>query len=323
MKIISKPPVDEKWIELTTTESEPLKNFSSNTQENNPDVLASLVAAHARESEAIVAAPDVTKGKRGRTEAESDAAKVKGKRQKVGAASIPKKRRGKGECIITKEQLDKALDGIKAEEHQSKKKKQAPAPIFTPMVEVIADMKKMAADEADKMLAEQKEKQAKIIQDREAKLKEVGLDKNEDFFVEKMAEVKGIADKTAEIAKKKVTDSESAVLDSTSEANNSVKVCQIPDPSIPISPSSSQPPVPESTQDNSVLDNLIRHCSGELPDPNLNSEKASETTSKAVASHKVVSESPKQHTPEPQKTSSPQQQPTNMHIDPQPEQTSP
>jgi hypothetical protein len=29
MKIISKPTVDERWIELTTAESEPLKNFLS------------------------------------------------------------------------------------------------------------------------------------------------------------------------------------------------------------------------------------------------------------------------------------------------------
>jgi hypothetical protein len=43
MKIISKTPVDEKWIELTTGESEPLKNFPSILQENNPEVLASLV----------------------------------------------------------------------------------------------------------------------------------------------------------------------------------------------------------------------------------------------------------------------------------------
>jgi hypothetical protein len=81
MKIISKPPTDEKWIELTTAESEPLKNFPSILQENNPEVLASLVAAHARESgantEAVVAASDVSKGKRARTSTNSDAVKIK------------------------------------------------------------------------------------------------------------------------------------------------------------------------------------------------------------------------------------------------------
>lgn len=107
------------------------------------------------------------------------------------------------------------------------------------------------------------------------------------------------------------------------EASEEVQVTQIPVTSIPVSSPSSQPPVPESTQDNSVLDNLVSHCSGELPEVNLNLEKASETASEVVASEKVVSESPQQHTPEPQKTSSPQQQSPNTHIDPQPEQTLP
>ena len=93
MKVISENPVDEKWIELTTAESEPLKDFPSILQENNVEVLASLVAAHARESGAnnvaAAAAPDVSKGKRARTSAESDAAKDKGKKKKIGVASIP------------------------------------------------------------------------------------------------------------------------------------------------------------------------------------------------------------------------------------------
>jgi hypothetical protein len=46
--------------------------------------------------------------------------------------------------------------------------------------------------------------------------------------VEKMAEVKSIADKTAEIAKKKVTASEFAALESTSEAaDDSVRIPQV------------------------------------------------------------------------------------------------
>jgi len=147
MKVISKLPIDEKWIDLTTAESEPLKNFPSILQENNPEVLASLVAAHARESGvnivAVAAAPDVSKGKRARTSSESDAAGTK--KQKVGAASIPMKR--------SKE--------AKTEESKPKKKeKQASGPIFTPMVEVTSDMKKEANEQAVQMLAEQKRNEA-------------------------------------------------------------------------------------------------------------------------------------------------------------------
>jgi hypothetical protein len=81
-----------------------------------------------------------------------------------------------------------------------------------------------------------------------------------------------------------------------------------------------------SERRNQYIDRILRHHPQPLniqplniivPDEfNLNSEQAPETASEAVASDKVVSDSPQQHTPEPQKTSSPQQQPTNTHIDP-------
>jgi hypothetical protein len=82
---------------------------------------------------------------------------------------------------------------------------------------------------------------------------------------------------------------------SASVVDNSVKVSQIPNPYINSKPTSSNSPVPEQIEDNSVLDNLVSHCLGELPgDSSLNSEKASEIASEAVASVKVVSESPQQ-----------------------------
>jgi hypothetical protein len=95
------------------------------------------------------------------------------------------------------------------------------------MVEVTSEMKKMVADETNKMLAEQKEKQAKIIQDRDEKLKEAGLDKDEDFLVDKLAEVREIANKTAQLTKKEADTSEYAIPQSTSEAaDNSAKLSQ-------------------------------------------------------------------------------------------------
>jgi hypothetical protein len=106
---------------------------------------------------------------------------------------------------------------------------------------------------------------AKIIQDRDAKLKDIGQDKNEDFFVEKMAEVKSIADKTAEFVKKKADALESTASESTSEAaDNSVKISQVSQFFTTSYPSSSIPP-----EDTSVLDHLASHCEGELPDVNL------------------------------------------------------
>jgi hypothetical protein len=87
-----------------------------------------------------------------------------------------------------------------------------------------------------------------------------------------------------------------------------------------------------------VIDSILRHHPQPLniqplnmvvpENVELNSEKASETTSKVVASEKIVSESPQQQTPEPHKPSSPQQQQTpKADSNPQPniqtKQTSP
>jgi hypothetical protein len=256
------------------------------------------VASLARESGANTEA-DVSKGKRARTSTDSDAVEVKTKKQKVSAASIPRKRRGKGERVITQEHLDEALKAIEKEEHEPKKKK-APLRIVSPMVEVTLAMKRMAKERADDIKSNKKELKAQYIQQRDEKLKSLGLGECDKFYKEKLAEVREIAGKAAEddseeemmifVENAPVVGTSEAVLqaavlehtapESTSDADNSVKVCQIPVTSTPISPSSSQPHVPESIEDNTVLENLVFHYSGELPKENVepNSEKASETT---------------------------------------------
>ena len=124
MKFFKEAPKDEKWLEMTTAETEIIRDFPHIFKESDSDFLVQSVAeyvleeaAHAKGkgkkakavavSEAVSdAAP--TKGKRARTsteseaavaktkkqkvaksEAESVSAKDKGKMQKVGAASIP------------------------------------------------------------------------------------------------------------------------------------------------------------------------------------------------------------------------------------------
>jgi hypothetical protein len=62
--------------------------------------------------------------------------------------------------------------------------------------------------------------------------------------------------------------------------------------------SSSQPPSSfNQTQDTTVLDNLVSHYFGELPEVRQHSEKDYEVASEAVAYEEVTSESPQQQTP--------------------------
>jgi hypothetical protein len=70
----------------------------------------------------------------------------------------------------------------------------------------------------------------------------------------------------------------------------------VPD-EVNVESSSSQPPSTNQTQDTTVLDNLVSHYIGELPEVRQHSNKASEVASKAVAYEEVTSESPQQQTP--------------------------
>jgi hypothetical protein len=233
------------------------------------------------------------------------------------------RKRGKAEHIITKEQLDEAFEAIDKEEHEPKKKK-APLQIMSSMVEVTPAMKRMAKECADDFKANKLDLKAQYELERDEKLKSLGLEDCDRYYKEKLAEVRIVAGKAAEddaeegmiIFVEKAPEAEASeavqvaqgenqgttevdVLGSaTAEADNFIKVLQIPNPSRPVSPSSSQPPsssqtpAPEQVENISVLENLVNHYSGELPKENLNSDQAPETASEAVASDKVVSDSP-------------------------------
>ena len=63
-------------------------------------------------------------------------------------------------------------------------------------------------------------------------------------------------------------------------------------------PSNTQPKTPTKTTEPNVIDQLVSHYSGEMPEVESELQKASE-----VASDEVASESPQQQSPEPQTTS--------------------
>jgi hypothetical protein len=213
MRIIKELPLNENGLKESTAESELIRDFPPILKEDNPEVLAGYIAAHARESgantldEVVPDAPDGTKGKRARTSTESEAASAKAKKQKVAKSeatnySAPgakaKRRRSKGETVITKEQLEKALEEIEAEEHKPKRKKQAPAQIVTPMFKMTPALKRMANERADDLIADKKDLKAQYIHERDENLKAPGLENCDEYYKEKIAEVKAIVGEVAE-----------------------------------------------------------------------------------------------------------------------------
>jgi len=112
-------------------------------------------------------------------------------------APAPKRKRGKGEYSIIKEAAKLALEenwDAEAEEPRAKKMQLTRDEIVSPMFIMTPEMSKSVDEHAKKLLEEQKKKKEQYLAAREEKLKSIGLDSCDEFYVQKLAEVKEIAD---------------------------------------------------------------------------------------------------------------------------------
>jgi len=82
---------------------------------------------------------------------------------------------------------------VETEEENAKKKKAFEEKYESPMFIMTPAMTRMAQEYADKMIADKKQQKADYLAARDAKLKELGLDKCDEYFVQKIAEVRKIA----------------------------------------------------------------------------------------------------------------------------------
>jgi len=204
MKIIKKFSPNEKDLKESTAQTELMKDFPPIYQERNPEVLAKLIADFVKESGIILddETPDIpddvplrVRGKRAKPDDGSEAAGVQTKRIRKDrsessnpdsiSASVPKRKRGKGESSTT--------EVVETEEEKAKKKKAFEEKYESPMFIMTLAMAKMAQEYADKMIADKKQQKLDYFAARDAKLKELGLDKCDEYFVQKIAEVRQIA----------------------------------------------------------------------------------------------------------------------------------
>jgi len=204
MKIIKKFSPSEKGLKESVVQTKLMKDFPSIYKEKNPEVLAALIAGFVKESGGIIVdddTPDVpdeaplqVRGKRTHADG-SEAAGAqtkKSKKDKSEASNLdsssvpaPKRKRGKGESSTTED--------AKTEEERAKKKKDFEEKYESPMFIMTPAMAKMAQEYADKMIADKKHQKLDYFAAMDAKLKELGLDKCDEYFVLKIAEVKQIA----------------------------------------------------------------------------------------------------------------------------------
>jgi len=217
MKIIRKFAPSEKDLKESAVQTELMRDFPAISKEDNPEVLAELIAAYAKEPGGIILdkdtpnipdeAPLRVRGKRAKIDVDSEAAGAQTKKQKLDKSEAtnydsmpthaPKRKRGKGESSVTKEAAKLALEedwDAEVEEPKSKKLQITGTEVVSPMFVMTPDMARRADDHAKKLAEEKKKKKEQYLAEREEKLKSLGLDNCDEFFVQKLAEVREIAD---------------------------------------------------------------------------------------------------------------------------------
>jgi len=216
MKIIKKFSPNEKDLKESAVQIELMKDFPPIYKERNPEVLAEVIAGFVKESGGIIVdddTPDVpdevplqVRGKRTRTDAglEATGAQTKKSKKDKFEASNPdnssapalKRKRGKGESSSIKDaasEADTQDRDAEAEEERAKKKQAFEEKYESPMFVMTPAMARMAQEYADVMIAEKKQQNVDNFAATDAKLKSLGLENYDEYFVQKIAEVTQIA----------------------------------------------------------------------------------------------------------------------------------
>jgi len=192
-----------------------MTDFPPIYQERNSEVLAKLIADSVKESgisldaettEVSTEVPLQVRRKRTASDAGSEASGAQTKKSrkdkseasatKNSSAPIPKRKRGKGESSIIKDAASEAdaMDwDAEAEEESAKKKQSSDTQNECPMFVMTPAMARMAKEYVDTMIVEKKQKKADYLASRDAKLQSLGLENYDEYFVQKIAEVRQIA----------------------------------------------------------------------------------------------------------------------------------
>jgi len=206
MKIIRKFSPNEKDLKESAVQIELMRDFPPISKKENPEVLAELIAAYAKESGGIILdkdTPDIldeaplrVRGKRAKTDVGSKAAGAQTKKQKLDKseatnydsvpAPAPKRKRGKGESY------DLALEEIEAEEARPKKMQSTGTQIECPMFVMTPEMARRVKEYADKLTADKKKNVDQYIVERDERLKAIGQENCAAYYEQKLVEVKKI-----------------------------------------------------------------------------------------------------------------------------------
>jgi len=220
MKIIKKFSPNEKELKESTAPTKLMTDFPPIYQERNSEALAKLVADYAKASgirtdtkapAATAEVPLQVRRKRPATDAGSEASRAltKKSRKDTSDASataicssplLKRKRRREAPLVTSQEKLEEARKERAKEMRAFKEKYETPGFVMTP------EDAREAQKQIEKMLAERKKEKAALKAARDEKLQSIGIDASDDYFLEKLAEVRQIADSVEKQAVKEAAE---------------------------------------------------------------------------------------------------------------------
>jgi len=295
MKIIKKFSPNEKDLKESTAPTKLMKDFPPIYQERNPEVLAKLVADSVKESgisldaEAPEVADEVplqVRRKRTSTDAVSEATGAQTKKSKKdmseasipdnSSAPIPKRKRGKGESssVNTQERLAEAREERTKKMKAFKEKYETSGFVMTP------EKAREAQKQIEEMMAARKKEKAALKAARDAKLQSIGIDGSDEYFLEKLAEVKQIADSVEQFALEEAEEMlekipEASEADTSEAAPESASVAEASEVSAKVTQTSDLPfiiptqisPSNESDHDDIPLGQRMKNLHKPSPQP--------------------------------------------------------
>jgi len=302
MKIINKFSPNEKDLKESTVPTKLMTDFPPIYQERNSEALAKPIADYAKDSgirmdteaPAVVAevplqvrrkrtASDVGSEAKGAQTKKSRKDKSKASNPDNTSASIPKRKRGKGESSIIKDaasEADAMVWDAEAEEGSAKKKQSSDTQYESPMFVMTPTMARMTKEYVDTMIAEKKQKKADYLAFRDAKLQSLGLENYDEYFVQKIAEVRQIAGSVEQQVLEEAAEMleqipEASVADISVAASMSVSIATVSEASAQVIQTSSLPfikPTPVSPSNDFDLDDVpigqrMRKLSKPSPQP--------------------------------------------------------
>jgi len=278
MKIIKKFSPNEKDLKESTAPTKLMTDFPPIYQKGNSEALVKLVADYAKESgirmdtdvpAAVAEVPLQARRKRTATDAGSEASGAQTKKSRKdtsdasadGICSAPmlkRKRRREAPPINSQEKLEEARKERAKEMRDFKKKYETLGFVMTP------EEAKKAQKQIEEMLAERRKNEEAIKAAIDEKVQSLGIDASDEYFMEKLAEVKQIADSVEQIAVKEVTKMlekipEASVADISVAASESASVAEASEASVKVVQTSSLPfiiPTPESPSNDSDHDDV-------------------------------------------------------------------